>query len=153
MPPLSRRSAAAIAYPMMRFPWERTEAALRRLAGHGGDARLRQDGSEAVELDDINPETGQSCLPTMGFTAMMLRPGEVARPRLRSAGAVFHVVAGRGSTIVNGVAHAWGPKDTFSAPVFAEIEHKTTGDAPAFLVRIHDTPLQEKIGYTEERAR
>ena len=144
--PVRRRDRASpVSYPMMRFPWERTEAALRRLGEH--------NGGEAVELDYINPETGQSCLPTMGFTAMMLRPGEVACPPLRSASAVFHVVAGRGTTIINGVAHAWGPKDTFSAPVFAEIEHKTAGDAPAFLVRIHDTPLQEKIGYYEERVR
>ena len=144
--PVRRRDRAApAAHPMMRFPWERTEAALRRLAEH--------NGGEAVELDYINPETGQSCLPTMGFTAMMLRPGEVGRPPLRSASAVFHVVSGRGSSIVDGVTHAWGPKDTFSAPVFAAIEHKTSGEAPAFVIRIHDTPLQEKLGYYEERTR
>lgn len=144
--PVRRRDRAApVSYPMMRFPWERTEAALLRLAEH--------NGGEAVELDYINPETGQSCLPTMGFTAMLLRPGETSRPVLRSSSAVFHVVSGRGTSIVNGVTHAWGPKDSFSVPVFAAIEHKTSGDAPAFLVRIHDTPLQEKIGYYEERAR
>ena len=144
--PVRRRDRAVPAsYPMMRFPWERTEAALRRLAEHAG--------SQAVELDYINPESGQSCLPTMGFTAMMLRPGETARPPLRSASAVFHVISGRGTTTINGTTHAWGPKDSFSAPVFAAIDHKATGDTPAFLVRIHDTPLQEKIGYYEERAR
>jgi gentisate 1,2-dioxygenase len=37
--------------------------------------------------------------------------------------------------------------------VFAAIEHKAPGDAPAFLIRIHDAPLQEKLGYYEERAR
>jgi gentisate 1,2-dioxygenase len=144
--PVRRRDRAApAAFPMMRYPWERTQAALRRLAEHGG--------AEAVELDYINPETGQSCLPTMGFTAMMLRAGEALRPPLRSASAVFHVVAGRGVSTVNGVKHAWGPKDTFSAPVFAAIEHRSAGDEPAFLVRIHDGPLQEKLGYYEERAR
>jgi len=144
--PVRRRDRAApVSYPMMRFPWERTEAALRRLAEHSG--------SEAVELDYINPETGQSCLPTMGFTAMMLRPSETLRPPLRSSSAVYHVISGRGTTTVNGVAHAWGPKDTFSAPVFAPVEHKVSSGEPAFLVRIHDTPLQEKLGYYEERAR
>jgi gentisate 1,2-dioxygenase len=133
------------AYPMMRYPWARTEGSLRLLAAHSG--------SEAVELDYVNPETGQSCLPTMGFTAMMLRPNEPSRPPLRSASAAFHVVSGRGISTVNGVSHKWGPKDTFSAPVFAQIEHRANGDEPAFLVRIHDTPLQEKLGYYEERAR
>jgi gentisate 1,2-dioxygenase len=84
---------------------------------------------------------------------MMLRPGETQRPVRRSSSAVFHVVSGRGTTTVNGVTHSWGPKDTFSTPVFAVVEHKTAGDTPAFLVRIHDQPLQEKLGYYEERAR
>jgi gentisate 1,2-dioxygenase len=142
--PVRRRDRAApSAYPMMRYPWQRTEAALRRLAEH--------NGGEPVELDCVNPETGQSCLPTMGFTAMMLRPGETSRPPLRSASAVLHVVSGRGKSAINGVTHTWGPKDTFSAPVFAELQHKAAGDTPAFLVRIHDAPLQEKLGYYEER--
>ncbi len=144
--PVRRRDRPApAAYPMMRFPWARTEAALRQLAQH--------NGRETAELDYINPETGQSCLPTMGFTAMMLRPGESVRPVRRSASNVFHVVGGRGSSVINGVTHNWGPKDSFSAPVFAEIEHKATGSEPAFVIRIHDTPLQEKLGYYEERAR
>jgi gentisate 1,2-dioxygenase len=89
----------------------------------------------------------------MGFTAMMLRPGEVQRPALRSSSAVFHVIGGRGVSTVNGVTHRWGAKDTFSAPVFAAIEHKVEAGEPAFLIRIHDAPLQERLGYYEERPR
>lgn len=132
------------AYPMMRYPWERTEAALRRLAEH--------NGGEAIELDYVNPETGQSCLPTMGFTAMLLRAGVSSRPPRRSASGVFHVVRGEGVSTIGGKRHAWTAKDTFSAPVFAEIEHEAKG-GDAFLVRIHDSPLQEKLGFYEERAR
>ncbi len=144
-PPRRRDRPAPSAFPMMRFPWARTEAALRRLAEH--------NGGEPVELDYVNPETGQSCLPTMGFTAMMLRPGEQRRPAQRSSSAVFHVVRGRGATTINGVRHMWGPKDNFSAPPFADIDHAVEGTEPAFLVRIHDAPLQERLGYYEERAR
>lgn len=131
-------------FPMMRYPWSRTESALRHMADHN-------DGSIS-ELDYINPETGESCLPTMGFTAMMLRRGGTSRPVVRSSSSVFHVVAGRGVSIINGKKHSWGPKDTFSAPVFAEVEHQAAGAEPCFLIRIHDAPLQEKLGYYEERA-
>ena len=131
-------------FPMMRYPWDRTEAALRQLAQHSG--------SEATELDYINPETGQSCLPTMGFTAMMLSSGQTSRPPLKSASAVFHVVAGEGTSAINGVRHAWKAKDSFSAPPFAAVEHSASSK-DAFLIRIHDAPLQEKLGYYEERAR
>jgi gentisate 1,2-dioxygenase len=145
VPSRRRDRPAPTAFPLMRYPWTRTEEALRRLAEHN-------DG-EAVELDYVNPETGESCLPTMGFTAMMLRPGEVLRPPLRSSSAVFHAISGTGSSTVNGIRHDWVAKDTFSVPVFAEIEHRAAPDAPAFLVRIHDGPLQERLGYYEERAR
>ena len=68
-------------------------------------------------------------------------------------GAVNVGAPGVGSTTVNGVRHEWKAKDTFSAPVFAAIEHKAAVGEPAFLVRIHDAPLQEKIGCYEERGR
>ncbi|OYX74976.1 MAG: cupin [Rhizobiales bacterium 32-66-11] len=144
----SRRHGRAPAsrYPMLRYPWARTEVALRRLVDLGGPG-------EATELDYVNPETGESCLPTLGFTAMMLRPGETVAPPLCSSSAVFHVVSGRGTTVVNGERFAFGPADTFSAPVFASITHEADAAAPAFLIRIHDRPLQERLGYYEERPR
>jgi gentisate 1,2-dioxygenase len=144
-PARRRDRPAPAAYPMMRFPWARTEEALRHFAPH--------DDGAMVELDYINPETGESCLPTMGFTATMLKPGAVARPPLRSSSAVFHVVSGRGHSLVDGTRLDWSARGTFSAPVFARIEHHAEGGEPAFLIRIHDGPLQERLGYYEERAR
>jgi gentisate 1,2-dioxygenase len=142
--PSRRFGARAPSYPLMRFPWARTEEVLRELASYGG--------ADAVEVDYVNPETGQDVLPTMGFTALMIRPGETVHPPLRSSSAVFHAVKGAGRTTVNGQTIEWREKDTFSVPVFAEIDH-TAGSEPAFLVRVHDRPLQDKLGYYEERAR
>lgn len=144
VPPRRRDTGRAPKFPMMRYPWERTEAALRNLAQHAG--------GEAIELDYVNPETGESPLPTMGFTAMMLRPGKPAAPPLRSTSAVFHVISGSGVSTINGVTHEWKAKDTFSAPVFAAMTHEAL-DRDAFLIRIHDAPLQERLGYYEERNR
>jgi gentisate 1,2-dioxygenase len=142
--PSRRNGGARPRYPLPRFQWRHTEQGLRALAEQ--TAR-----GEPVELDYVNPETGDSCLPTMGFTAMMLRAGETARPALRSSSAVFHVVEGAGRSTVNGESFAWKTGDTFSAPVFAAIEHSSEGDA--FLIRIHDAPLQQKLGFYEERPR
>jgi len=88
----------------------------------------------------------------MGFTAMMLRPGETMRPPLRSTSAVHHVVEGAGKSTVNGETFSWKAGDTFSAPCFALIEHAAAKE-PAFLIRVHDTPLQQKLNYYEERER
>ena len=142
-PSRRRDESHAKAYPMMRYPWVRAEAALRHMADY--------NGADIAELDYINPETGENCLKTIGFTAMMLSSGQTHRPPLRSCSNVFHVISGRGASIINGQKYTWGPKDTFSAPVFADMEHQSRGDAPAFLIRIHDAPLQEKLGSYEER--
>ncbi|MCB1339729.1 MAG: cupin domain-containing protein [Pseudooceanicola sp.] len=141
--PSRRLNANLRRYPMMRYPWARTEAALRELARYGDEG--------IAEVDYINPETGQDVLPTMGFTAMMLAQGQKDAPPLRSASAAFHVIKGEGRSTINGQTIEWGPKDTFTAPVFADITHEASSEA--FLVRIHDRPLQDKLGYYEERAR
>lgn len=139
----SRSAGQARRYPMMRYPWTRTEAALREMAAFASDG--------LAELDYVNPETGADVLPTMGFTAMFLAKGQVAEPPLRSSSAAFHVVKGQGRTTVGDQVIDWTAKDTFTAPVFAPIRHEATEDA--FVVRVHDRPLQEKLGYYEERAR
>lgn len=141
--PARRFGASVRRYPMMRYPWKRTEAALREMAKYG-------EGG-AAELDYVNPETGADVLPTMGFTAMMLAKGQKDAPPLRSISSAFHVVKGSGRTTVNGQVIEWGPKSTFTAPVFAAITHEASEES--FLVRIHDRPLQERLGYYEERAR
>ncbi|WP_343116056.1 cupin domain-containing protein [Ostreiculturibacter nitratireducens] len=141
--PARGRGAQVRRYPMMRYPWVRTEAALREMAKWGGE--------DPVEADFVNPETGEDVLPIMGFTAMMLREGETLRPPLVSSASVFHVVKGHGTSRINGETIAWGPKDTFSAPCFAEIDHHAGEEA--FLMRVHDRPLQEKLRFYEERAR
>jgi gentisate 1,2-dioxygenase len=141
--PSRRLGETARRYPMVRYPWARTEAALREMAAYGDNG--------LAEMDFVNPETGQDVLPTMGFTAMYLAEGQADAPPLRSASSAFHVVKGRGVTTINGEKIEWGPKDTFSAPVFADITHEATEEA--FLIRVHDRPLQEKLGYYEERAK
>jgi gentisate 1,2-dioxygenase len=145
MVPARRNGHARPTYPMMRYPWVNAVKGLRALAE-------QTPKGEPVELDYVNPETGDACLPTMGFTAMMLRPGETMRPPLRSTSAVHHVVEGAGKSTVNGETFSWKAGDTFSAPCFALIEH-SAGKEPAFLIRVHDTPLQQKLNYYEERER
>ncbi len=140
--PSRQRHPRARRYPMTRFPWVRTEQTLRHLAEF--------QTAPVTEVDYVNPETGQDVLPTMGFTAMMLSSHQPHRPVLRSESAVFHVVQGSGTTRINGTPVSWGPKDTFSVPVFAELEHQAH-TPEAFLIRVHDRPLQEKLGYYEER--
>lgn len=130
----------------MRFPWRDVRESLEALAS--GTPR-----NEMVHLAYVNPETGQECLPILGFSAMMLRPGETARPVRRSASAVLHAIEGSGETEIDGITLAWGEADTMAVPTHAEVTiANASSKVPAFLFMVDDAPMQRKLGYYEEFA-
>ncbi|HEU0202635.1 MAG TPA: cupin domain-containing protein [Burkholderiaceae bacterium] len=130
-------------YPMLRFPWRDVKQTL-------GEVAEVTPKAEPVHVAYVNPETGQECLPTLGFSALMLRPGEELRLPRRSSSAVFHVVEGAGSAVIDGVSLRFGEADTLAAPTHAEVQlANASGKAPAFLFMVDDAPLQRKLGFYE----
>ncbi len=131
-------------FPLLRFPWSEIRVALEDLARASGP-------NEPVRLAYVNPETGQECMKTLGFTALMLRPGEELRPPRRSACNGYLVVEGTGKTEVDGTSLAWEDNDVFVAPTHAVIRHRNASSSePAFLIRVDDAPIQRKLGIYEE---
>lgn len=131
-------------YPLMRFPWSEVREALAALAA--GTAN-----SDMVHLAYVNPETGQECLPILGFSAIMLRPGETAKPVRRSASAVYHVIEGAGESNIDGVDFVWSESDTMAAPTHADVVlRNSSSKKPAFLFLVDDAPMQRKLGFYEE---
>ena len=130
-------------YPLLRFPWNKVRQTLTELASV-------TPKSEAVHVAYVNPETGQECLPTLGFSAIMLRPGEEIRLPRRSASAVLHTVEGSGTARIDGVAMSFTEADTLAAPTHAEISlANSSARALAFLFMVDDAPLQRKLGFYE----
>jgi len=131
-------------YPLKRYPWKEVRAALLDIASQA-------DADQAVHLAYVNPETGQECLPTLGFSAIALRPGESLSPRRRSASAIFHVIEGEGEALVDGVEFSWSESDTIASPTHAEITLRNRSTSkPAFLFQVDDAPLHRKLGFYEE---
>lgn len=130
-------------FPLLRFPWTEVRQALNDYA-----AGLGRD--EIVQLAYVDPETGQECLPTLGFSALMLRPGEEIAPPRRSASTVLHVVEGAGSCTVDGVEMDWEEAGTIALPTHAELRLRNgSGSRPAYLFVADDAPLQRKLGIYE----
>lgn len=130
-------------YPLLRYPWREVRDALQSLAP------VTATG-EAVQLAYVNPETGAECMPVLGFSAIMLRPGETVKLPRRSASAVMHVVEGEGDIAVDGVTLAWSESDTVAIPTHAAVEiANKKSKAPAFLFQVDDAPLQRKCGFYE----
>jgi gentisate 1,2-dioxygenase len=133
-------------YPMLRFPWRQVKQTLSELAGVTPRDQL-------VHVAYINPETGQECLPTLGFSAIMLRPGEERRLVRRSASSVFHVVEGEGAALIDGMTHTFSESDTIAAPTHAEIVlANSSRSSPAYLFMVDDAPMHRKLGFYEEFA-
>lgn len=131
-------------YPLLRFPWQEVKSALNEYAS------IREIG-EAVQLAYINPETGKECLPTLGFSALMLRPGEELKPVRRSASTVYHVIEGQGTANIDGVELTFQDSDTFTVPTHAEVRiQNTSSENPAYIFLIDDAPVQRKLGFYEE---
>ena len=130
-------------YPLLRFPWRDVKRALGELA------RVTASG-EPVQLAYVNPETGRECLPTLGFSALELRPGEeLAIPR-RSASAVLHVVEGSGVAVVDEATHRFEPTDTLAVPTHAVVRlGNASRTSSAYLFVVDDAPLQRKLGIHE----
>ena len=131
-------------YPMLRYPWREVRATLHEVAASRG-------ADELVHLAYVNPETGEECLPIMGFSAIMLRPGEERRLARRSCSAVMHGIEGQGQAQVNGVGLNWEARDTWAIPPHAEITIRNgSSSVPAFIFLIDDAPMQRRLGYYEE---
>jgi gentisate 1,2-dioxygenase len=130
-------------YPLLRFPWRDVRQTLTELAA------LTPRG-QAVHVAYVNPETGQECMASLGFSALMLRPGEELRLPKRSASAVLHGVEGGGTATVDGTAFAFGESDTIAVPTHAEVVlGNASAKAPAFLFMVDDAPLHRKLGFYE----
>ena len=101
-------------YPLLRYPWTEVREALIALA------EVTPKG-EMVQVAYVNPETGRECMPVLGFSAIMLRPGEtIAAPR-RSASAVLHVIDGDGDVEVDGMTLTFSQSDTLAIPTHAKV--------------------------------
>ena len=131
-------------YPVLRFEWRRTEAALRALA-----ASTPHDAT--VQVAYVNPETGGDVLNTIAFNALMLRPGQsVTLPRI-SPSRVYHVVEGDADADVDGNALRLAVADTFCAPGLARVAiTNRSATKPLFLIGADESPVHRKLGYYEE---
>lgn len=142
-PVFSRGSARQ--YPMLRYPWAEARAALLSLAES-------QPQLEAVQVAYVNPETGADCQNILGFSALMLRPGETLNLPVRSPAMVFHLIEGSAEVAIDGAPFALAPADTCCAPGYTPVSLKNRSTSePAFLFIADESPLHKKLGVYEVR--
>lgn len=134
--------------PMFVYRWAETRATL--------DGLRLYDGSpyDGIILEYVNPETGDSALPTMSFYAQLLRPGERTLAHRHTAGTVYCVLEGEGVTEVEGTRLMWSRNDLFVVPGWMWHEHVNLSDkADAVLYSVSDLATLRKLGLYREEGR
>jgi gentisate 1,2-dioxygenase len=104
-------------------------------------------------VDYVDPLTGGPSLPTIGAHAQLIQPGEHTRAVRDTASRVYHVVEGRGSSIVGGTRLDWERGDTFCVPTWAWREHAVASSAEAaVLFSFDDAPIQKPFSLYRQQS-
>jgi len=132
-------------YPLLRYPWDRTRAALESLAAEAAPG-------EALQVTYVNPETGEHVQNILGYHALMLRPGETLALPVRSPAQVFHLIEGAIEARIGTATFALAAADTCCAPGYTPVALvNRSAQAPAFVFVADESPLHHKLGLYEER--
>jgi gentisate 1,2-dioxygenase len=141
--PVFERSKKA--YPLLRYPWANTRAALEALAED-------QPALDAVQVTYCNPETGGHAENILGFHALMLRPGQVLQLPARSPAAVYHCIEGGAVAAAAEQRFTLGEADTCCVPGYTPLTlSNASAGRPAFIFIADETPLHQKLGVYEVR--
>jgi gentisate 1,2-dioxygenase len=144
--PAPRFERAQAAAPMLRYPWKDARAALCTVAE-------QQPDLESVQVAYVNPETGVDAQAILGFSALMLRPGQRLTLPVRSPATVFHLIEGAASLHAETGDFPLAAADTTCVPGFsAATLANASADTPAFFFVADEAPLHRKLGLFERRS-
>jgi gentisate 1,2-dioxygenase len=132
--------------PLMLYSFDQTMAALEALKDSDGSPY------EGIALEYTHPQTGGPVTPTIACRIQMLRKGEKLKARRVTGSSVFHVVRGKGRTMIDGKAFDWEKGDIIALPSWALHAHENRGSEEALLFSISDRPVIEALGFYREEA-
>ncbi|KAJ5095288.1 Cupin 2 conserved barrel [Penicillium argentinense] len=116
------------------FAWNDMKARLDAMPGEWACCRYLRDGREVSRV--------------LGGCAERLSAGASAPSRRETTSAVYHVVAGRGRSVINGQVYKWEEGDTFCVPAWYRYQH--LADGAVYLYRFDDRPMIEALGFYRE---
>jgi gentisate 1,2-dioxygenase len=133
--------------PIFNYPYERTRAALEKLAK---DSPI--DAWDGFKLRYVNPATGSWPMPTMATFMQWLPPGFVGKAWRQTDGAVYSVVEGQGSVEIVCGDQQWTftfkPRDHFVIPAWHSAAFKS--DVSCVLFSFSDRPVHQALGFHKE---
>jgi len=141
--PVGYKPEHAAGSPLLRYPYERTRAAL-----HGLSRQEAPHPAHGIKMRYANPANGQHPFPTMAVFMQLLPAGFSGRSYRSTDGTVFSVVEGEGTVEIAGEALGFGPRDIFVVPSWTPYRLKASKDAVLF--SFSDRAAQEALGFWRE---
>ncbi len=131
--------------PMVNYKYAQARDTLFQLA-------KETEGSpfDGVTLEYVNPNTGGAAFATMACFAQLLGKGQHTKAHRHTGGTIYHVIEGKGHSVIGGMRFDWRDKDTFVVPSWSWHEHVSETDAVLF--SYNDTPVVSKLGLFREEA-
>ena len=135
--------------PIFSYPYNRTREAL-----HALEHQAPIDAWDGVKLRYVNPATGGSAMPTMATFMQRLPAGFDGQPYRQTDGAVFSVVEGHGTVLIERAGQQqifeFGPRDHFVIPSWYTAQLRSTQGCVLF--SFSDRPVHQALGiHREER--
>ena len=131
--------------PLLRFPYERTRAALEQLAKH-----TPPHTAHGYKMRYTNPATGGHVFPTMAAFAQWLPQSFDGHAYRSTDGAVYCVVEGHGAVDFEGERRDFAPHDCFVVPPWQSHRFTARGDSDCVLFSFSDRAAQDALGFWRE---
>jgi len=130
--------------PLFTYPYARSRDTLDRLFRSGP-----LDPFHGIKMQFVNPATGGYPMPTIGAFLQFLPKAFSTGISRTTDGTVYHVIEGRGRTIVGDTTLSWQARDTFVVPSWAPVSHEAQDD-DVVLFSFSDRPVQKALGFWRE---
>jgi gentisate 1,2-dioxygenase len=145
---LSHRRGRGTFSPQFIYRWAQVRPSLERLKAYDGSP---YDG---IIVEYVNPVTGSAVMPTLSFTAQLLRPREQTQFHRHTASTVYCVVEGEGETIVDDTRLEWQRNDVFVIPSWAWHAHTNkSATRDAVLYAVSDAEALRRLDLYREQGR
>ncbi|KAF2755032.1 RmlC-like cupin [Pseudovirgaria hyperparasitica] len=115
------------------FPWSKMQQA------------LDHDERDWTSLPYLKAD-GRQVSKTIGLSAARLRPGCSSEAVQETASSVYHIVSGKGYSVLGGTRFDWQAGDCFCIPAWVKYQHFAL-DEPVYFYRFDDKPMLESLGF------
>ncbi len=83
----------------------------------------------------------------LGGLAERLNGGKSSPAIRETASSVYHVIEGRGYSVIGGKKFEWKKGDTFCVPAWYEYQHFADAAETVYLYRFDDKPMLKALGF------